>query len=238
MCAWVRARLARARSPHSMSPTHFHRVPAPSPSAALAIGSSWRSPRPPPAGALLIDPRAHQLTSRLPVLGRLLRPPAARAAASAIAAPWPPARAPAPWLGPGSVNKVQYPSAVPGLGCERTRRGEDPGGASTTLGCPSGAPWQCLVYFMPNSPSWRFSQKVRRPPSIRPPLLLSDGALSLSSSLLVKNVFAWVLHEVAEISFLIFFFFSKPFYPFTKKLIPYFELVSPSSCHSTPGPGL
>lgn len=91
MCA--RARLARARSPHSMSPTHFHGASAPAPPppapAAPATGSARSRPRPSPPGppslsrAPVNQPRGCQSSGGSP------RPPAARAAAPAIAAPGP-----------------------------------------------------------------------------------------------------------------------------------------------------
>lgn len=171
VCA--RARLARARSPHSMSPTHFHgasapppRSPAPQPPrhprlAQLAAGPAQPTPGPPSLSRAPINqPRGCQSSGGSP------RPPAAPAAATAIAAPgpgrgrWPSSSR------PGLCKQSAISFRGPGLGSERTGLGKGGwGGAGTAHRSPPSKQFlQCLVYFFtPSSSSRRLFPESQAP---------------------------------------------------------------------------
>lgn len=168
VCA--RARLARARSPHSMSPTHFHGASAPPP-PNLRGTRDWLNSQPAPPSprrgppslsrAPINQPRGCQSSGGSP------RPPAAPAAATAIAAPgprrgrWPSSSR------PGLCKQSAISFRGPGLGRERTGLGKGGwGGAGTAPRSPPSKQFlQCRVYFFTPSSSSRLLFPESQAPS-------------------------------------------------------------------------
>lgn len=124
VCA--RARLARAPSPHSMSPTHFHGASAPPRHPRLAQPRA--GPAPPPSGPPSLSRAPINQPRRCQSSGGSPRPPAA---ATAIAAP-------GPGAGAGLAALRLGNSAIsfrrPGLGESAPAPGRDGRGAATGLG--------------------------------------------------------------------------------------------------------